>query len=46
MSGTVRVDLSGGGRKLDGVVGGMGGGFERLGSGATSRQESLYERAI
>ena len=46
MSGTVRVDLSDDGRKPDGVVGGMGGGFEQLEGGPTSRQGSLNERAI
>jgi len=46
MNGAVRVNFSGGGRKLDGVVGGMGGGFEQLGSGRTSWQERLNERAI
>ena len=46
MRGIVRVGLSGGGRKLNGVVGGMGGGFEQLDRGPPSRQESLNERAI
>ena len=46
MGRAVRVNLSGGGGKLEGVMGGMGGGFERLERGPTSWQESLNERAI